>query len=191
MPWKMIILCKKLSVKYLQKPIQSKKKKKQSSCWVYSSGKVTMWGNKRVTFAPNDRRGTADVAFGHSEESPSYSLSKTFYCTAVTAALSPTLYAVGQELGSRLLPLLSKSYQSQRFIEGQFAQESIRGVNMLCNLKQTKTIWPEGRQIWAWDPASLVVCVPLCKKLSLDTEGMIRWKVRKRGILFHRGLALK
>lgn len=118
-------------------------------------------------------------------------IKQNFDCTAVAAALSPTLDAVCQKFGSRLLPLLSKSYQSQRFIEGQFAQESIRGVNMLCNLKQTKTIWPEGRQISVWDPTSLVVCIPLCKKLSLDTEGLICWKVRKREILFQHDQALK
>lgn len=53
---------------------------------------------------------------------------------AASCRTGHTLYAVLQELGARLLPLLGESDQGERFIEGQLAEESIRGVNMLCNL---------------------------------------------------------
>lgn len=71
-------------------------------------------------------------------------IKQNLYCSAVTATPSPTLYAVLQEFGARLLSLLSKSNQSQRFIEWQLAQGSICGVNLLSNLRRTKTIWREG-----------------------------------------------
>lgn len=50
------------------------------------------------------------------------------------ALFTPTLYAVLQELATRLLSLLSKRNQGESFIEGQLAQESIGGVNVLSNL---------------------------------------------------------
>lgn len=75
--------------------------------------------------------------------------------------LSRTLYAVLQEFGAWLLPLLSKCNQSESFIEGQLAQESICKVNMLSNLRRTKTIWPEGQCFSVWDLTSTVVCIPL------------------------------
>lgn len=78
-----------------------------------------------------DRRGKADVAF------PNYSLSETF---TTLPSLSPTLYAVLQEFRAWLLSLLSESNQGERFIERQFAQESVGGVDMLSNLKRTTTI---------------------------------------------------
>lgn len=152
-----------------------------------------MWGNKRVTFAPpNDRWRMAEVAFGHSKESSSYSLNETSHCTAVGEALSPTLYAVFQEFGGRLLSLLSESDQSQPFVEGQLAQESIRGDNMLGNLKKTKTKWPDGRPFFSLrSNFSCGLHSSVQKKHSLDTKGMICKKVKKREILFHRDLALK
>lgn len=51
-------------------------------------------------------------------------------------ALTPTVYAVLQQFGAQLLPLLGQSDQSQRSAEGQLAQESVGGHNMLRNLKK-------------------------------------------------------
>lgn len=81
------------------------------------------------------------VAPGHPEESAGYSLKLKLYCSR---AFTPTLYAVLQEFRARLLPLLSESNQSERSVKGQLAQESIRGHDMLSNLKRTKTKECEG-----------------------------------------------
>lgn len=120
----------------------------------------------------------AEVALGHTEELTSYSLSKNF--TALS--YKPTLYEVLQELGTRLLPLLSKSNQSERSVKWQLAQESIRGGNMLSNLKRTKTKERESHLLFFFTvqyPSS--TCIPPCKKCPLDTKTMIMLKCQEKG----------
>ena len=48
--------------------------------------------------------------------------------------MSPTLYAVLQELGTGLFPLLCEGNQGQGFIEGQLAQKASGGIDVLSNL---------------------------------------------------------
>lgn len=91
-----------------------------------------------------------------------------------------TLYAVLQEFGTRLLPLLSKCNQGERFIEGQLAQESFGAVNVRHNLRRTKTTWPEGQRFSVWDLNSTAVCIPPGENTWLDTKGMICREVRMR-----------
>lgn len=50
------------------------------------------------------------------------------------ALLTPTLYAVLQELPTRLLSLLGEGDQGESLVEGQLAQEPVGGVNVLGNL---------------------------------------------------------
>lgn len=77
---------------------------------------------------------------------------------------TPTLYAVLQEFGTRLLPLLSEGNQGERFIEGQLAEEAVGGVNVLSNLEKTKTRDRQGRLL------STVACIPPNTKVAMHQE---------------------